>query len=170
MARRKYSSEEELFLDKVNKSGSIEFPECWLWTGAMTTGGYGSFSFNGKPRKAHRWSYEFHKSPIPKGLFVCHACDVPACVNPNHLWVGTARDNAVDMVRKNRQGPSRTHCRRGHKYKEVGCYIRTKPTGGRQAGTLWRTCKKCETDARIKRAKKKKETSVGGQTDKATDF
>ena len=164
--RPEKTPDEERFFAKVDKTNS-----CWIWTGSHTTDGYGGFYAYGKKIRAHRWSYEFHKSPIPDGLSVCHACDVPACVNPSHLWLGTARDNAIDMVRKNRQGPSRTHCRKGHAYKEVGCYYRTKQAGGRQAGTLWRNCKKCETDARRRRANKKKnETGVGGQTDKATDF
>lgn len=141
---------EERFFQKVNKTDS-----CWLWTGARAQG-YGKFSVNGKIWQATRWSYEFHKSPIPDGLLICHTCDFPACVNPEHLWPGTHSENALDMVNKDRQGPNKTHCRKGHSYEEVGCYIRTKPAGGRQAGTIWKACKKCETDARRRRAIKKK--------------
>ena len=147
----KNASIEERFFQKVNKTDS-----CWLWTGARDTAGYGSLTINKKKVRATRWSYEFHKSPIPDGLLICHTCDVPACVNPEHLWAGTYSENALDMVSKNRQGPSKTHCYKGHSYEEVGCYVRIKPlNSARQGGTEWRCCKKCVSD-RTKRERKMK--------------
>lgn len=74
---------------------------CWLWDGA-TTKGYGNLGINGKTHLAHRLSWQIHFGEIPKGLLVCHKCDVPACVNPNHLFLGTVSDNAIDSVRKGR--------------------------------------------------------------------
>lgn len=71
---------------------------CWLWP---VSAGYGQF----KGKRAHRLSYEAFKGPIPDGLFVCHKCDVPACCNPDHLFVGTASDNSLDMVKKGRHAP-----------------------------------------------------------------
>jgi hypothetical protein len=75
---------------------------CWLWTRSTSASGYGRISVNGKPRKAHRASYEIHIGPIPDGLCVLHRCDTPACVNPEHLFLGTQQDNMADMNRKGR--------------------------------------------------------------------
>lgn len=79
---------------------------CWLWHGRDGgTRGYGKY--NG--RWAHRVAYERAHGPIPSGLFVLHRCDVPACVNPNHLWLGTAADNARDMREKGRSAAGAKH-------------------------------------------------------------
>lgn len=79
---------------------------CWLWTGNHDTAGYGRFWFDANTRvPAHRVSYEFHYGPIPEGLFVCHHCDNPPCVNPAHLFLGTAQDNVSDMCAKGRNVP-----------------------------------------------------------------
>lgn len=87
----------ERFMSKVNKSN-----ECWIWTGACNSQGYGTIQTAFKLSRAHRVSYELFKGPIPAGLWVLHSCDVPGCVNPEHLSIGTAAENAQDMVRKKR--------------------------------------------------------------------
>lgn len=72
--------------------------ECWPWTGSRNQHGYGRL---GKIY-AHRLSWQFHYGPIPDGMIVMHACDVPPCVNPWHLRLGTQPENVADMIRKGR--------------------------------------------------------------------
>ena len=89
--------------------GYVEKTEtCWLWRGSRTPEGYGQFSLGGrhdrKRIQAHRWAYKQLKGPIPEHLFVCHRCDIPACVRPDHLFLGTQADNIRDMINKNRHG------------------------------------------------------------------
>ena len=76
---------------------------CQLWTGAVDSSGYGHIGVaKGVIRKAHRISYELAHGPIPPGLVICHKCDVPSCINPGHLFVGTDADNKADSMQKNR--------------------------------------------------------------------
>jgi DNA-binding XRE family transcriptional regulator len=78
---------------------------CWQWTSATAEGRYGVLWFaDGKSKYAHRVSYELHVGPIPDGLVICHRCDNGLCVNPDHLFAGTTKDNHDDMVSKGR-GP-----------------------------------------------------------------
>lgn len=77
---------------------------CWIWKGSPTgSNGYGRILVNGRHIQAHRYSYEKNFGEIPDGMFVLHKCDVPLCVNPDHLFLGTIKDNSDDKVNKNRQ-------------------------------------------------------------------
>lgn len=79
---------------------------CWLWTAALDSKGYGVIGTGPhKVDRAHRVSYRLFKGD-PTGLDVCHRCDTPACVNPDHLFLGTAKDNIQDMIRKGRKNPA----------------------------------------------------------------
>ncbi len=82
---------------------------CWLWLAYKTKRGYGQFSINKKSFRANRISYELFVGKIPDGLFVCHSCDNPPCVNPDHLWLGTQLDNVIDRDRKGRQCRGKNH-------------------------------------------------------------
>lgn len=75
---------------------------CWIWMLSTVRGGYGKVSIDGKSHTAHRAIWEKKNGPVPSGLILCHRCDTPSCVNPDHLFVGTHSDNSLDMVTKNR--------------------------------------------------------------------
>lgn len=79
---------------------------CWLWWGRGNPRGYGHVSIHGGRRYAHIASYELAHGPVPHGMHVCHRCDTPACINPDHLFAGTPQDNMRDMVAKGRFRPS----------------------------------------------------------------
>jgi hypothetical protein len=77
---------------------------CWLWERTLSPGGYGQIRPDGQRQQigAHRFSYEKFKGPIPDGMMALHRCDVRCCVNPDHLFVGTHKDNTADMFAKGR--------------------------------------------------------------------
>lgn len=75
---------------------------CWDWVGTRTAKGYGAFHVKGEYWRAHRYSWVLANGPIPNNLFVCHKCDMPSCVNPEHLFLGTNDDNMADMRLKGR--------------------------------------------------------------------
>ena len=103
----------ERFWEKVDKRGP---DDCWPWTGATRTDGYGVLGRGGRGaglEAVHRVSWTLHKGPIPKRKCVLHRCDHKPCCNPRHLWLGTKRANSADMVAKgrSRQGTKHHACR-----------------------------------------------------------
>lgn len=137
--------QESRFWVKVDKTNA-----CWYWTGAKNNRGYGNVRIASKYLLAHRVSYAIAYG-IPDDMNVLHKCDNPACVRPNHLFLGTHQDNMDDMVAKGRAkaGPipranaAKTHCKRDHPLSGDNLYVT--PKGERQC----RICRK-EADNRYK--------------------
>ena len=121
---------------------------CWFWLGSCGNSGYGKTRFtHSKDMTAHRVSYMGFKGEIPEGMNVLHVCDVRTCVNPEHLFLGTQRENIKDMVTKGRHkcpARERTQCPQGHEYSGVNS------NGAR-------ICKICMKDARQRFERKYRE-------------
>ena len=83
---------------------------CWLWIGTLRGSNlYGTIKVDGKNTLAHRFSYSLVKGAIPNGMVICHRCDMPSCVNPAHLFIGTIAENEADKVSKGRQSRGERH-------------------------------------------------------------
>lgn len=82
---------------------------CWIWTASKLKAGYGKIRNHYKHLLAHRVSYQINNGEIPPGMFVCHSCDNPSCVNPAHLFLGSRADNEADKVAKGRQIKGESH-------------------------------------------------------------
>ena len=105
--------------DKIERN-IIRIPEsgCWIWMSSLNKGGYGKTGLGkGSCLSAHRVSYENKYGEIPKDKFALHTCDIKCCVNPDHIFIGTQKENMQDKVRKNRQAKGESHGR--HKLTEL---------------------------------------------------
>jgi hypothetical protein len=109
-----FASEDERFFSKVRKTDT-----CWIWTGRKSgKNDYGGFNSGNKHYRTHRYSYELYFGPIPVGLEVLHKCDTPLCVNPEHLFLGTQKDNINDAKKKGRLHARfypNDFCKNGHR-------------------------------------------------------
>lgn len=101
-----YNSPKDALLSNTEIGNS---DECWLWKGTKRGNGYGCVGYNSKLLDAHRLSYEVYIGPIPDGMLVCHKCDNRLCVNPDHLFLGSYRDNYQDSKRKDRNTRGERH-------------------------------------------------------------
>lgn len=110
-----YADSKERFWAKVDKT-----PTCWLWLGAKATNGYGICTIDGKNYSAHRLSWQWaNEEEVPKGHVVCHECDQPLCVNPNHLFTHTQQGNVLDRVNKGRSARGKNNGRTRLNQKDV---------------------------------------------------
>jgi hypothetical protein len=112
---------------------------CFVWTGTESTKGYAMVSYRNKTWLLHRLSHIIHLGPIIPGKLVCHTCDVRRCWNPDHLWLGTNKENMVDCSRKGRADDQwRTTCMHGHPFDEENTYHI------QMTETVKRACKRCQ--------------------------
>lgn len=92
--------EKERFFKKIRNNLETG---CWDWTACIRSKfGYGGMKYDGRLQDAHRISWQIHNGPIPEGMYVLHSCDRPICVNPDHLYLGSPRDNVMDAINKGR--------------------------------------------------------------------
>lgn len=117
MVRQVYEIEERLNLSDTKTRRPIQYQisdsGCWnCISHSETRGGYLQLGRNGKKQRVHRYVYKlFKRIDIPSEIQVCHTCDNRKCINPNHMFLGTAKDNVWDMIKKGRQPKGETNSR-----------------------------------------------------------
>lgn len=141
----------ELFLKRVYKTD-----HCWFFIGGVDKNGYGKICYRRKDLRAHRVSYRIFNGKIKSGLLVCHKCDIPGCVNPEHLFLGNNSENVKDCVNKGMFNSGfgnfhrrKTHCPQGHPYSGKNLRIKKCKKDGKPF--INRLCKICGRAAVAKR-------------------
>ena len=132
---------------------------CWEWIGSKFQSGYGRIMMQGRTWRAHRAALLLRGVDIPDGMQACHHCDNRACVRPDHLYVGTAKQNIQDCVKRGRQRYARrTHCKNGHPLTGQNVYVCHEV---RSDGTayVYRKCRTCGRDNKYRTHKLKNPTA-----------
>jgi hypothetical protein len=151
-----YHIEEPTASFLISHGFSVNFPKrfwakvrktetCWLWTAATFKDGYGQVRPGGSATciYAHRASWILHFSSIPEALWVLHTCDNPGCVNPGHLWLGTAANNTADMHAKGRNGDTAIYGEAHFNHKLTWAKVKDARARYSQGGVTQRELAKC---------------------------
>lgn len=135
---------------------------CWIWKGSIDKKGYGCMNAFGKKQFVHRVSYSYYIGEIPKGMLVCHSCDIPTCVNPNHLFIGDYAANNRDCRNKGRANSEnarltyqnkcrenpKKYCINGHEYTFENSYLDKNGT---------RYCRKCNNSYSLEKQRRRRD-------------
>lgn len=126
---------------------------CWEWEGLRRHTGHGRVMMGGRRLSAGEWAWElWYGQPVPEGHQINHHCDNPPCVRPDHLYVGTQRENIADRDRRGRHAAaSQTHCKNGHPFSAENTRIQT-----RRTGTPYRRCLACGAQAQARQREKRR--------------
>lgn len=157
---RKMTDVQRTMLERKFEKLTISEPNtgCLIWNG-LSRSRYGNVSVGGRSKRAHRIAWELYRGEIPAGLHVCHKCDTPPCVNPEHLFLGDAKANCIDSVIKGRHvTPQQSEmsdrfCRSGHEFT---------PENTKQDYRGWRQCLQCKAvrDAAYNAWRRRRRTAV----------